>query len=170
MKRNLLKTIIISLILAGCTIEDGSSEKEEYVEAEESKEYYFEDDGIAISVNDDSDKLVSLIEKAQSVYEMPLCGLEGREISYDFVHYELDIIETQEYSKVYSIVFKDDLVTTMEGIYIGEKEDKIVELYGEPDERETYSLIYTNNSTKLVFIVKDGYVSSIQYFSTILEL
>ena len=155
------------ILLAGCT-RDGSGEAGPAPTAEKTPEsiYYFETDGTEIRVNRPAEEIRGLTDKAKSVYEMPLCGLEGKELTYDMGHYEVDIIETEEYSKVYSVVFTDDAVTTREGIYIGETAEKVIETYGEPDEREDNSITYTDKDSKLVFIMQGGNVCSIQYCSS----
>ena len=155
------------IIMTGCAAP--VKEDDPGISAEEEA-YYFETDSVSIRMGEDADTLNAYLDQAQNVYELPLCGMVGKQITYDLGHYELDVIKTEEYCKIYSVVFKDDIITTKEGCYIGDSEENVIGTYGEPDERDEYSIEYIKGSSRLVFILEDGYVRSIQYFSTELEL
>ena len=68
-----------------------------------------------------------------------------------------------------SVLFKDDTVTTMEGIGIGDSVEKLTETYGGDSIQENGMTVYCKDDMKLCFITEGDFVSSIEYKTTILD-
>ena len=136
-------------------------------ESVESRDYTIKINGSVIHINQDADEVISKLGEPVSTYESPFCGIEGKDILYSYDHFEMDVYEAEGKKEVYDIIFKDDLITTGEGGYIGDSIDHIVQIYGEGDKKTDNSVEYEGETMKLVFIYKDNVVTSIQYISTI---
>ena len=67
------------------------------------------------------------------------------------------------------ILFKDDSISTAEGISIGDSDEKIGQTYGDDALEEDGMIVYQKDSMKLCFIVENGNVSSIEYRTTVLD-
>ena len=134
---------------------------------ESSNKYSVFYNNTEILINAEAEEIISQIGDPESRYESPLCGMEGKDILLDYGHFDIDVFETKEEAYIYSVVFKDDLMTTEEGIFIGETEEKVLEVYGEADEQRGEALVYKDDSMELIFIIHEGIVNSIQYVSTI---
>lgn len=68
------------------------------------------------------------------------------------------------YERIFSIYLSDDLVSTEEGICIGNTVEQVKDAYGEPGSKSTdNSLAYEKDGMTLTFFVKDGAVTSIRY-------
>ena len=133
----------------------------------ESMDYTIEINGSMIHINQNADEAIAKLGEPVSTFESPLCGIEGKDILYTYDHFEMDVYEAEGKKEVYDIIFKDDLITTGEGGYIGDSIDHIVQIYGEGDKKTDNSVEYEGETMKLVFIYKDNVVTSIQYISTI---
>ena len=68
-----------------------------------------------------------------------------------------------------SIVIKDDSVKTPEGVTVGSTRDEMIAAYGENYAEEAGMLVYAKDGMKLMFLLKNDMVSSIQYTSTVLS-
>ena len=102
------------------------------------------------------------------MYEAPSCAFEGVDRVYDYGSFELNTYEVSGTEYVSAVIFKDDLVETGEGAYIGMTIDEVEALYGSGTE-EGNGRVYEKGGMKLRFFLKEGHVSQIQYLSTILE-
>lgn len=105
----------------------------------------------------------SVLPKADAVYTVPSCALEGTDNVYNYTAFEITAFDDGYGEDVYSIYLMDPNVATPEGLAQGDDEAKIVELYGEDYVQEGTSYVYTRESTILSIIVQDGVVISIEY-------
>lgn len=159
--------------MTACGIQDTDAERINKI-SEESKEsyedYYLSYLGIDIIINDNYEKIREKLEEPIYVYEVPLCGMEGKDVMYEFGHFEIDVFETGEKNDIYSVVFKDDLISTREGVYIGCTVDNVMEIYGNKCEERNGSIVIHGQTMDLVFLIQDELIKSIQYISTVQDI
>ena len=121
--------------------------------------------GTGIRLADSEAEFLELVEKlgSYSYFESASCAFNGLDKQYDYGSFVLTTYPIDEVDYVNSVELKDDLVKTAEGVAIGASEEDVKAAYGEPATAGDYS--YTKGDSKLLFVVKDGKVSSIQYIA-----
>lgn len=93
------------------------------------------------------------------------CALYGYDhvYTYDNIEIVANINSEENIETVYSVYFKDDTVSTPEGIKIGSSVDSLLKAYGK--EYDEFNGVYTFNGVGLFLQVqtKDDKVTSIEY-------
>lgn len=156
--------------------EDNQEEKNDVeqnytqVADEDHKGYWFKYDDISIGIDEPADGVIAALGEPISYYEAPSCAFEGLDKIYTYNSF---VIETypgeNDESLISSISFKDDSVTTKEGVMIGSTKEKVLELYGEPETKEDVRFIYVKDNMRLTFIFRDGGAALIEYHTTALD-
>ena len=183
----LLLTCCAYALLAGCGGEDEkviggenngqvteapqNNQKDEVKQPEVTKSngYVFTYDGVEVNVDADATEYVNKFGEPASYYETPSCAFDNLDKFYTYHGFEIDTYYSNGKDLVLGVVFLDDTVSTTEGLSIGDKQDKVVTLYGEPTEKTDNSATYKKDNMKLVFIFKDGVVASVEYKSLVLD-
>ena len=122
--------------------------------------FEFVKSGVTVAMNAPAADVVEKLGK-YTYFESESCAFKGLDKQYDYGSFVLYTYPIDGVDFVNSIELKDDLVKTAEGVSIGSGEDAVKTAYGEPAEAGNYQ--YTKGDSKLLFIVKDGKVASIQY-------
>lgn len=177
----MLLALLLILALAGCGAEEepnadlvitrapeesteateAAIEETEAPEEKAAGPFAFEYEGVKLLPGMAFD--ASVLPKADSVYTVPSCALEGTDNVYNYTAFEITAFDDGYGEDVYSIYLMDPNVATPEGLALGDDEAKIVELYGEEFAQEGTAYVYTRESTILSIIVQDGAVISIEY-------
>lgn len=134
-----------------------------------SKGYVFVYKGTTIEVDADVAPIVEALGEPASYFEAASCAFEGLDKIYTYSGFELNTYPSGEKDQVSAVVFKDDSVSTAEGVCIGDTLEKVQQVYGEDGTEENGMLVYAKDGMKLCIIMKDGSVASIEYRSTVLE-
>lgn len=146
------------------------SEKQSIVkEAEDDKGYIFVYKDIVIEIDSPADSVLEQLGDANSYFEAPSCAFNGIDKIYTYNSFELDTYPIEGEDFISSVLFKDDSITTMEGIGIGDSLEKLIETYGENLIEENGMVVYCKAGMKLCFILEDDFISSIEYKTTILD-
>ncbi len=127
-------------------------------------DYVFISNGV-IAIGGDAKAVAEKLGEAQSVVESDSCG-GGTEPDreYTYAGFKFNSINENGVNRIVKIVLTDDSVSTPEGISIGSTRDEVIAIYGEDfTENAGGALVYTDGKTKLMFGIKDGAVSAIQY-------
>lgn len=132
------------------------------------KGYVFVYKGTNIEVDADAAPIVTALGEPASYFEAASCAFEGLDKIYTYNGFELNTYPSGDNDYISAIVFKDDSVSTAEGVCIGDTLEKVQQAYGEGAE-ENGMLVYAKDGMKLCLILKDGSVASIEYRSTVLE-
>lgn len=132
------------------------------------KGYVFTYQGTAIAVDADAAPIVEALGEPASYFEAASCAFEGLDKIYTYGGFELNTYPSGDKDLVSAVVFKDDSVSTAEGICIGDTAEKVKQVYGEDCTEEEGMLVYEKDGMKLCFILKDD-VAAIEYRSTVLE-
>lgn len=170
LKKSLLSLFVFfALFLTACKSKDingsGNVLKDYEIAVEKGYVFHAVDEEFYIG-EDISEKLKRLIEPNSS-YEAPSCARLGEDVVYTYSGFSLTASkgENGEEEVLYSILLTDDSVMTAEGIYIGESEDRVKEVYGNMVKKGG-NLTYQKGEMELNFVIKDGAVISIEYRSS----
>lgn len=179
MKRSILiLALILVLMLTACGAESDASQLEivrSTTEATQPTEaategaqeaagftgpFAFEVEGVTLIPGQQfqADKLPA----AESVYEVPSCAIEGTDNVYNYGTHEITAFKDAAGEMIYSIYILDANIATPEGLALGDRLDKVVELYGEGYEVNGSEYRYTSQGTVLSVIVQNDLVISIE--------
>ena len=133
------------------------------------KGFVFVTDGIEIAMDIDAADTLDKLGEPNSYFEAPSCAFDGVDKMYTYKSFELDTYPQGDRDHISSIVFKDDVITTKEGIAIGDPASKVIDTYGSDYEEEKGMHVYKKDGMKLCFIIKDDTVAAVEYRSTVLD-
>ena len=138
--------------------------------AENGAIYTFSHNGCDVAVDADMASLITSLGAPLHSDALGTCGLRGEmDRIFDYSDFTIYTAEVNGKDRIDSLVLKSDLVSTKEGIAIGDDEAKVVEKYGEPTVRKQDALEYDGVHMKLDFYLENGVVTSIEYRYTIEE-
>lgn len=101
--------------------------------------------------------------KAENYSEMQSCAFDGIDKTFTYRDYEIYTYPDQEEDKILSIYFLNQMISTTEGIRIGDTFEKMIKVYGEEYEQMNSQYSYHKGKTSLRFIVENNEISSIEY-------
>ena len=188
MKKGLI-LILFSLLVSGCsdrnnetTVSDETVENEQAAiqelsendgsvvrETADYKGYVLVYNDVVIEIDSAADSVLEQLGEPNSYFEAPSCAFDGIDKIYTYNSFELDTYPLDGEDFISSVLFKDDTVTTMEGIGIGDSVEKLTETYGGDSIQENGMTVYCKDDMKLCFITEGDFVSSIEYKTTILD-
>ncbi|MCI8800070.1 hypothetical protein NSB25_12290 [Acetatifactor muris] len=131
--------------------------------------YVFIHNGVVIEMDVDAASVIEQLGEPDSYFEAPSCAFEGIDKIYTYGSFELDTYPTDKKDYVSSVIFKDDTITTTEGIGIGDSVDKMEEAYGTGRTDENGMTVYEKGDMKLCFILEGETIVSIEYRSKVLD-
>lgn len=123
--------------------------------------YSFEAQGVELIPGDPFDP--GVLPKAESVYEVPSCAIEGTDNLYNYGTFELTAFDDGEKELIYSILLTDPNITTTEGLALGDDVQKMVSIYGEGYTQQGNAYVYTGDAELLYIIAQNEKVASIEY-------
>lgn len=139
------------------------------IKDEKSRNYQVKYNDTLIAVNSDTHVIIENLGEPVSIFEAPLCASDGINRQYTYPHINISAYVIGGEERIFSVVFTDDLISTEEGISIGDSENDVISIYGAPIESEG-ELHYEGAGMLLEFIIHDGVVEGIRYVSTIIEI
>ncbi|MBQ2582158.1 MAG: hypothetical protein II574_11095, partial [Ruminococcus sp.] len=180
---NVLKNFIIVAVLAAlCLIQVGcgSESKKETESAggasssassESGQEKAAQGDGFALDFNGtqvvlgaEMKPIADKLGEPTKYFESQSCAFQGLDKVYTYGGVTIRTYPDKEVDYVLSIELKDDSVSTVEGISIGDAKDKVKKAYGDAASSTDTSYVFEKGGSKLSFIYgNDGNVSSIVY-------
>ncbi len=129
----------------------------------------FQAGDVTLTPDMDMGAIADQLGEPKSYFEAASCAFEGLDKIYTYTSFEIETYPQDTADCIKSIVLKDDTVSTVEGVSIGDSEDKVRETYGAPAEESTGKLVYQKEKTNLVFVISSGVVASIEYDSMVME-
>ena len=129
----------------------------------------FQAGDVTLTPDMDMSAIADQLGEPRSYFEAASCAFEGLDKIYTYTSFEIETYPQDTADCIKSIVLKDDTVSTVEGVSIGDSEDKVRETYGAPAEESTGKLVYQKEKTSLVFVISSGVVASIEYDSMVME-
>ncbi len=124
--------------------------------------FVFDTKGTSIAMNVPAADIISALGTPQDKYEAESCAFQGMDRTYTYAGFTLDTYENNGVETTLYVTFKDDTVSTKEGLSIGESVDKAKELYGSGTENDT-SIVFTKGGSTLTVFFADGVITEIQY-------
>lgn len=125
--------------------------------------YAFSIGNIDVVVDADVSDIVSKLGDADSYYEAPSCAFNGIEKIYSYSGFDICTYEDGDTDRIASVILKNDLVNTKEGICIGDDVSAVETAYGEPTAKADNSILYVKNGGSLLFIIVDDRIVQIEY-------
>lgn len=149
----------------------GEETSEEAAAGQEAahKGYVFIYNDIVMEMDAEASAVLEQLGEANSYFEAPSCAFEGIDKMYTYGSFELDTYPTGDKDYISAVIFKDDTITTPEGVGIGDSREKLTEAYGDGGAEEAGMIVYRKDDMKLCFIIQDDSIASIEYRSTVLD-
>ena len=151
------------------TVVEVSTEGQTEQAAEKYKGYTFTYKDVIIEMDADAAPIIEKLGKPDSYFEAPSCAFEGIDKMYAYGGLEVDTYPTDDKDYISAVIFKDDTLTTTEGIGIGDSVSSLEEAYGTKWNDEDGMMVYEKDGMKLCFIVEEDAVISVEYRSGIIE-
>lgn len=131
--------------------------------------FFFNANGVRITVDMDMDELAGQIGESKSVFEAPSCAGEGISYLYSYVSYEIETYPAADgKNRIGYIVLKDDMASTEEGIDLSMTKQDVIRIYGEEYEESANGITYEKQGMKLNFVFDGDNMISIEYVSGVL--
>lgn len=111
-----------------------------------------------------ADAVFTALGEAEDSITSKSCAFGGDDTVYYYGSFEVYTNNEDGYERIYSIFLKDDLVSTEEGVCVGNSAEDVKAAYGEPgDLSNDACMIYEKDGMTLTFNMVDGKVDSISY-------
>ena len=151
-------------------MKEEGSEKAETAKAEASyKGYVYRYNDAVMEIDAEAAPILSQLGEPNSYFETPSCAFEGIDKKYTYGSFELDTYPNGDKDFVSAVIFKDDSITTPEGVGIGDSREKMIEAYGDKGSEELGMMVYRKDGMKLCFILDEDNIISIEYKTTLLD-
>jgi len=169
--KKLVAVFISMLILAGC----GGSSNETTAASSSGgglsgarptaavSGYTFKTGGTVIAMNAEAQPLIEAIGGDPKYFESASCAFEGLDKEYTYSGFVLKTYPVDDKDYVNSVTLYDDSVSTPEGITIGSSLVDVETAYGAGGTATVKE--YTMDKSKLLILLEDDSVTSIQYIA-----
>lgn len=128
--------------------------------------YYVEYRGQKITMGAKSDSIIAGLGEYQDKKEIGDCGGLGAQVKYSYPSVDVYVLESKTNGNVIDeISFRDDAITTPEGVYIGMSVAEAKEKLGTPTKESDTVIEYAGSKFVLVLTVADGKVNKIDYLN-----
>lgn len=134
-----------------------------------AKGYVFSYNGVTISVDGDMASVLEALGEPANYYEAASCAFEGLDKTYTYGSFVIETYPQGDKDLISVIRLTDDAVSTPENIYIGSTRENVTKAYGTDYTEQGSMLVYEKGGMKLSILVENDTVTSIQYFSTVLD-
>lgn len=171
MKKFMLIALALVMVLALCACGDdpkttdptGTTGNQSV--SNEPKGYTFTHNGVKFGVDIVAADVLTKLGEADDKFTSASCAFGGNDTVYYYgSSVQISTNDELGYERIFSIYLADDLVSTEEGVCIGDSTDKVKSAYGEPgDKSNDSSMVYEKDGMTLTFIINEGSVSSIRY-------
>ncbi len=128
---------------------------------------YVDYNDIRIKLGAKADDVIEALGEPQSRTEIGDCGGLGAQVRYVYPSIEVYVLESKTDGNIIDqITFRDDVVSTPEGVCIGTSLADAKEALGEPTSETAKALLYTSGKYTLKLSISDGSVSEINYITS----
>ena len=171
MKKRLLAFVLAAGVVFSACSSDGSGggKADPANPTGEATGYTFESDGTEVAVGLKAEPVMDSLGEPLSYYEAESCAFGDLDKVWTYNDFTIYTYQTDDVDYIYDIVLSNDAVSTPEGISIGASADEVKEAYGDPESEDSSQLVYRKGDMRLIFLLGDDKVTSIDYQSTILE-
>ncbi len=148
-----LSLLFLGALFVGC---DNARERNR----ENELSVYIND--VGFSVGDDADSVTSRLGHANYYSCVSSCAGEGEDELYIYNGFKIIAHRTDRGSEIVSIELTNDLLSTKEGVSIGDSAKTVSEKYGE-GRAFSGGVEYKDEGCVLRFFIRDGRVKAIKY-------
>lgn len=164
-KRIICAVIAVLSLLTFTACNDETPENTEQ-ETTDGVAYYVEYRGQKITMGAKADSIISGLGEYQDKKAIGDCGGLGAQVKYSYPSVDVYVLESKANGNVIDeISFKDDAITTPEGVYIGMSVAEAKEKLGAPTNESNTAIEYAGAKFVLVLTVVDGKVNKIDYLN-----
>lgn len=142
--------------MLGCTETDMSVEH-----STQESGYSIQIDGVQVVLGSTVEDVIEQILEVPSYFEAPSCAFVGTDYIYTYQNYTITYATMDDKIQLVSLTLTSDIVTTDEGAYIGQSIEDVISIYGQENQDDDASLVYTKGDSQLKFICSDSEVISI---------
>lgn len=139
-------------------------------EKEVKRGFVFIYNDVEMAVDVSAEPILDALGEYRSCFEVDSCAIDGVIRTYSYGSFELDTYERDGKEFISCIYFKDDTVSTMEGVRLFMTEEQLFDIYGDEYSLESGMIVYSNEGMKLKFLISDKQIISIQYSSSVTEI
>lgn len=180
--------LLIALVLTGCgskspsavsnsaevqeTIEEITEAEPEETEKPEATGweeteigYLFIYNDITIGVDMEIEPIVEALGEPISVFEQPSCAAQGTAYLYSYSGFYINTYPDGDSNYIEYILFRDDTVSTPEGVDMSQTKEDIIAVYGEEYTEDNNRITYEKGNMTLNFILEGDNIVSIEYDS-----
>jgi hypothetical protein len=172
MKKTLITKAALIIILsmtaffAGCREkENGGNQGGGNATPAPSEGFVFMFRNAEIRMNDDIEPILAVIGAPRDIFESPSCVFEdgGMDKIFFYPGVEINTYPLGGKDYVLSVVFKDDGVSTVEGVYLGMDYNAMTSAMGKGYAKDNEQYTYVKGESNLIILFEDGGIISIKY-------
>lgn len=128
--------------------------------------FYIKVNDTKIQLGEKADDVIAALGNAQSKTEIGDCGGLGAQVKYSYASFDLYVLESKTDGNIIDqITFRDDVVTTPEGVCIGSAVSDAKAKLGEPTSSTDKALLYTDGKYTIKLSVEGDTVTEINYIT-----
>ena len=130
----------------------------------EASDWYFQKGDVKIFMEAAASDILSGLGDPKGTHEEKSCAFDGMDVTYMYPGFDLITAKKdgESVETVSQVVLRDDTVETPEGVYIGGTAADVEKAYN-TTVGDANNVKLNKGNCDLLFIFKDGVVSSIQY-------
>ena len=129
----------------------------------DGKALNFKYNDVVMAPGDKFDDISAKLGEPTSYYEAASCAFDGKDKIYTYGSLQISVSPMAGVDVIYMITLLDDALATPEGVRVGTERAAVLEAYGNGGVDKGTSLVYNSGKTDLVFLLRDGCVTSVQY-------
>lgn len=131
--------------------------------------YVFMYKGVTIEI--DAPAAVPIAELGQplSYFEATSCAFGEQDKVWTYNGFRIDTYQIDGIDYFSDVVLTSDTVFTTEGVHIGDSANDMLSAYGTPDISAEDHAIYENGDMKLLFLLENDTITTIEYLSKKLD-
>ncbi len=147
---------------------DGSSGSSDKSDKDDGAvKLYIEYNGTKIQLGAKADSIIEALGEPQSKTEIGDCGGLGAQVKYTYPSIEVYVLESKTDGNIIDqITFRDDVVSTPEGVCIGATVAEAKQALGKPTSETDKALLYTSGKYTLKLSFSGDMVTEINYITT----
>ena len=126
------------------------------------KSYSFIYNEVKFAPGDDFAPINAKLGEPSGYYEAASCAFDGKDKIYTYGSVQISVSPLDGKDIIFLITLLDDSLSTPEGIFVGSEKAAVIQAYGAGEDNGS-SLVYNAGKVNLVFLVRDGRVTSVQY-------
>ena len=134
-----------------------------------SSAFTFTSGDVTIAMNAPAEEIVNALGEPINYFESASCAFQGIDRIYTYDGFQITTYPLNDKDYISSVMFTSDAVSTSEGLEIGNTKDDMIAAYGEDYTEETGQFTYTKGDSKLVILIENDLISSIEYQAVLPE-